>query len=161
MCKILLKLLMLLGIALAPAITFAQETAKLQPEDKPTYCPAANKLVKEELWWHADGFWKSYSESFVDKVDRFIGAQWIGVQVGTIICLYEGKNNFDFPVALEPVYTLTVLAPTGASWQTTKEGYKKCVSNDVLLCPFYKQKSSDNEDLYGQIKYTATPGAEK
>ena len=143
---------LLLGLLLVPIFAYSQIPA-IEAEQTPTYCPSPDKLVKNGLWWHVDNSWKSYSESFVEKVTDFIEVQWIGVKVGTVICLYKGKDEFDFPVALEPTYPMTVLAPTGSAWQTTKEDYKKCVSNNVQDCPFYQQKKATTADLYEQIKY--------
>ena len=156
--QFLRKLITAITITIIPTLTLAQTISTIQAEAKPMFCPKPSQLVKEGLWWKADNTWKSYSESFVEEIARFTGAQWIGVEVGTVICLYKGKNDLAFPVALEPIYTLTALAPKGGKWQASERGYKKCLSNDVELCPFYKQKTDQPDDLYAGIKYKKNKG---
>jgi hypothetical protein len=117
------------------------------------YCPEVKELSKIGLWWQVGDVWKSYSQSFVEHIQSFSGVQWIGVKVGKIICLYEGKEKLTFPVVLETAHPVLVPAPTGENWITTKEGYKKCFSDDVKDCPFTQQERTDTSNIYEQIKY--------
>jgi len=117
------------------------------------HCPNVKELSRIGLWWQVGDVWKSYSESFVEHIRTFTGAQWIGVEVGKIICLYKGRETLTFPVALETAHPILVPAPTGKNWITTDEGYKKCFSDDVKDCPFTQQKRTDTSDIYEHIKY--------
>jgi len=119
------------------------------------YCPQPQELTSDGPWWYVGTIWKSYSRSFVEHIQSFSGAQWLGVKVGKIICLYKGKEKFTFPVALETVHPVLVPMPTGENWITTKEGYKTCLSDNVKDCPFTQQKRTDVSNIYEQIKYQA------
>ncbi len=118
------------------------------------YCPDASELIKNDLWWSArDGRWKSYSESFADSIDNFIGAQWLGAVVGKIICIYQGKQSFDFPISLEPAKTAAILEPKGSLWTAKAAGVKICHSSNTHDCPFATSKPQENSDIYQQIAY--------
>jgi len=117
------------------------------------YCPKPDELAKIGLWWKVGDIWKSYSESFVNHIQSFTGAQWIGVKVGKIICFYRGREKLTFPIALETAHPVLVPEPIGENWVSTKEGYKKCFSDNVTDCPFTQQKRTDTTNIYEQIKY--------
>lgn len=117
------------------------------------YCPEANKLQKEGGWWKIGDIWKSDSQSPGQKIKEFIGAQWIGVKFGRIICLYSEEEKYAFPVALVTVNPVLIFDPESTSWIANKKGYKDCVSHNVLDCPFLQQKPSDTTDIYKQIEY--------
>lgn len=125
-------------------------------EYKTFYCPAPNKLQKTGLIWKAPGGWISYSESFVDHITQFIGAQWIGVEVGKIICLYRGDKEFTFPVALEQNDLLIekpVVKP-GSFWrQLDKTGYMECRSADINNCDFVVKVYKPIENVYDQLNF--------
>lgn len=119
------------------------------------FCPQDKDLVKDGLWWSSrDGAWKCYTQSFAKSIDTFIGAQWVGVKVGKIICLYRGKEGMDFPIALERVHVKEVLEPSGAAWSALVRGYKFCRSINVADCPFYIKPTETAGEIYEQIKYT-------
>ena len=122
-------------------------------DDEALYCPEPNTLQKDSGWWKVDNIWKSDSESSGKKIKSFIGAQWIGVRIGKIICLYTEEQKYAFPVALATVKAVLVFAPTASIWIETKKGYKNCVSHNILDCPFVQQKVNEELDLYEQIKY--------
>jgi hypothetical protein len=128
-----------------------------QPKEELLYCPKPEELTRSGPWWRAGEVWKSYNQSFVEHIQEFSGAQWIGVKVGKIICLYKGAEKLTFPVALETVHPVLVPMPTGDNWTTTKEGYKQCISDDVMDCPFTQQKPEEISDVYKQIQYQAKP----
>jgi len=118
------------------------------------YCPSVSELVKDGLNWSArEGRWRSYSPSFAQEINTFLEAQWIGVNVGKIICLYQGKENFDFPIAIEPAKSILVLEPYGQAWATKHPGFKTCKSTNVSDCPFMAQQEESAENPYTQIKY--------
>ena len=118
------------------------------------YCPSVSELTKDGLSWSArEGGWQSFSPSFAQEINTFLEAQWIGVNVGKIICLYQGKENFDFPIAIEPAKSILVLEPYGQAWATKHPGFKTCKSTNVSDCPFMAQQEESAENPYTQIKY--------
>ncbi len=76
-------------------------------------CPEINKLQKDpnKMIWSAKHGWKSYLPSFASYLNKFLGAQWQGVNVGNITCLYQSDEKMTFPVSLE--YNLLVYMPVG------------------------------------------------
>jgi hypothetical protein len=117
-------------------------------------CPSVSELTKHELWWSArDGAWRSYSQSFANEIDHFLGSQWLGINVGKVICLYQGKDVFDFPIALEPSQDVLVLEPTTTTWKLEHAGYRFCKSTNVVDCPFFTKKKEQVKDIYEQLHY--------
>ena len=118
------------------------------------YCPHVAELVKTNLKWSTkNGKWKSHEESFAKEIEYFKGAQWVGIIVGQVICLYQGKESFDFPIALESTRTLLVLEPQGGAWKQRTPDRKSCSSNNIINCLFTVQKDDPNIDVYEQIRY--------
>ena len=74
-------------------------------------CPQLADLHYKNLRWYGPGSWKSQNQSFVRKIDVFTGAQWIGINVGQVICVYRGRTDIDFPVTLSRTYLVGVPAP--------------------------------------------------
>jgi hypothetical protein len=142
--------IMNLGCSWAAAPT---NNAKPNVQSEFLYCPEPKELSRINLWWKVGDIWKSYSESFAEHIQTFTSAQWIGVKVGKIICIYKGREALTFPVALETAHPVLVPEPTGENWTTIKEGYKQCFSNDVKDCPFTQQKRTDTSNIYEEIKY--------
>lgn len=121
----------------APAQPPARHTAsKGTMKTITNYCPKAEALKKKKQRWYAQGGWKSYSDSFVPTITSFTGAQWVGVRVGKIICLYAGKIKMTFPVTLEQTYHTTVSKPSGHNWGRNLGGYANCYATKVKDCPF-------------------------
>jgi len=88
-------------------------------------CPDISTLKynKSNNQWTADVGWKSPTGSFTTNITRFLGAQWKGVQMGHLICLYQGPNVNEFPVGLHkniivqnPQDLLQSLSPKGAQY---------------------------------------------
>lgn len=99
-------------------------------------CPPIKALKKNQkkLTWFAKGGWKSFDMSFVNKPERFIGAQWNGATVGQITCVYSGKNLHNFPILL--IYGTLTLEPTTDSWSKNHGGYRNCKATKQKNCPF-------------------------
>jgi hypothetical protein len=114
-------------------------------------CPPVESLVQDsQKKWSAPDGWKSSDPAFVNSLEQFIGAQWAGINVGNVICLYVKGGRSDFPVALHK--RIITLSPHGGSWSADKGGYKDCHSTDVRECPFeteqnVKTRQSIYEDL--------------
>ena len=151
------NIMLSIAISISLFVCVSYATVNQDQEQQVLFCPEPDQLVRHGLWWEAGKLWKSYSQSFVQDIDSFIGAQWIGINVGKIICLYKGKQRITFPVALEPVHPLLVISPTAPNWITTEHDYKKCTSNDVKDCPFNIRKPKVFDNLYDQIKYRLNP----
>jgi hypothetical protein len=139
-----MKILVMISAILIMVSALAQE--KL-------YCPDPKALQKDNGWWKVDDIWKSDSQSAGKAIKEFIGAQWIGVKIGKIICLYSEEDKYAFPVALATVRSVLIFEPTATVWMATKKGYKNCVSHNVIDCPFVQQESTEEVDLYESIKY--------
>ena len=141
-------------------------------------CPeiATLKYNNKNNQWTADVGWKSTSGSFTTNITRFLGAQWKGVQMGHLICLYQGPNVDEFPVGLQkniivqnPQDLLKSLSPKGAQYTspwTIKEDKTTitmdCYSpnNTTCDCPwiqFMEKKLSVDETVESIQKPTVYP----
>lgn len=128
---------------------------------KINYCPEIQKLTKNAMIWTVENQWRSHSESFAEQISSFIGAQWVGVKIGTIICLYDSKDAFDFPIALEPIHTMLVLEPQGDNWSVNVKGYRICHSTSTQDCGFMIQQPKTAGSVYEQIEYHPTKADDK
>lgn len=134
----------------SPIVT--QEGAATTKTTKKLYCPEVTKLMKKDMFWGAPGGWKSYSQSFVDAIESFSGAQWVGVNVGKMLCVYRGKQSFEFPVVLQND-TLTPV-PEGQKWIKQSGGYINCLSGDVLDCPFkFEETTTDINNVAKELDF--------
>lgn len=117
------------------------------------YCPQPSELVKTGLFWGTPtGGWKGYSESFQSSITGFIGAQWVGVNVGKMICIYRGNVAVAFPVNLQND-TLSQ-APTGNLWGKDQGGYRNCYSPNPADCAFVVRAQSVNIDqIYKSLDF--------
>src|SRR3990167_2770190 len=109
---IFITLLLFFGMSIAD--NSAHSPNKASPFITVT-CPPIQALTKnQKMEWSAKGGWKSYGTSFVEKIASFSGAQWNGVNLGQIICVYNGKEKTDFPVLL--VYHTLAIEPQENGW---------------------------------------------
>lgn len=108
-------------------------TATEQKERNIHYCPEVSSLSLQGTTWSAPGNWKSYQVSFISQVNRFLGAQWTGTNVGRTVCLYAGDNSNDFPVEL--VFPALATLPDLPIWETAadKNG-SNCMSKQSRVC---------------------------
>ncbi len=135
------------------ASSAAKPTAK--PANQNNYCPTVNKLTKQGMRWDGPGGWKSYSDSFVKQTKYFIGAQWIGINVGKIICLYRGDDSLTFPVALERNDVLIKAPKIDKThyWTQDRGGYMECRSADIKKCPFKILAPPPKKDIYEDLDF--------
>lgn len=117
------------------------------------YCPSPTTLVKKDLYWSAPGGWVSYGESFDDKITQFTKAEWIGINVGKIVCVYKGNERLAFPIALEQKRPHLSPSPTGPNWSKDLGGRKECVSDQVANCPFQLIKAQAPKDIYKDLDF--------
>lgn len=124
-----------------PSVSIPQPPMDCVPPDQQRqrniyYCPQPTDLVRNGVNWSAPGGWKSNQVSFTTQLRRFIGAQWIGTNVGRVLCLYTGDNINDFPVQI--VLPALAILPDLPVWDTTSDTSQvNCVSqnNQVCDCP--------------------------
>lgn len=114
------------------------------------YCPKQTELYKKDQFWYGPNSWRDYSPSFADHVSNFAGAQWVGVNVGKIICLYKGLEVNDFPIALERDNLMK--KPDGEHWKADPSGYQICKSDNISDCPFSPQEDKANQNIYDFLK---------
>jgi hypothetical protein len=117
-------------------------------------CPLVGRLVtnSQTHQWGAPGGWKTTSPSFLHSVDAFLGAQWVGVGIGEVICIYGKIGRSDFPITLQRKQL--VPAPAGEGmWSTDKGGYMECKSNNIEECPFFVQVPKKGASVYDQLDF--------
>lgn len=140
-----------------PNVATADDVSNTTVDQNAAYkrtCPDPSELVLENLYWTArNGAWKNYNQSLDKKVKGFIGAQWIGIKVGKVICLYEAQENISFPIALEQVQSEIILEPTGNNWSAYEHGRRLCKSANTADCAFYAQPPEDLSNIYKSIEY--------
>ena len=118
------------------------------------FCPDPESLVKDSVKWVSqDRKWASYTPSSATKVVSYLGAQWIGVKVGKIICLYQSNEAVSFPVALEQTRSLSIVEPKSMAWSALVGNLRFCKSASVADCPFFLEPPKDISNIYKEIEY--------
>lgn len=121
--------------------------------------PVEDLIKKEEVWVTKDNRWKSYTSSTASKVLNFLGAQWAGVKIGKIICLYQTNEAVAFPLAVEQLSGQSVLEPKEGGWSALTNNRRFCKSVSIADCPFFPEAQKDTSNIYKDIEYN--PGAAK
>lgn len=134
----------------SPTSTPTNTSAPSNPANSMLYCPQSTELYKKEMFWYGPNSWRDYSASFVKTINNFAGAQWVGVNVGKVICLYKGVEENNFPVAIERDNLMK--KPEGENWKSDPSGYQICKSTNVLDCAFSPQEVKSNENVYDFLK---------
>ncbi len=125
----------------------------------PIHCPEPEALVKQELKWTTrDKKWENYTPSSATRVLNFIGAQWLGIKVGKVICLYQTDEEVAFPLALEQTRAQSILEPQGFGWSSLIGSHKLCKSASIADCPYFVEPPRNPSNIYDEIKYA--PAAE-
>ncbi|MCB1827118.1 MAG: T4SS-associated protein EirA, partial [Coxiellaceae bacterium] len=115
-------------------------------------CPSIFDLSKNGLFWGAPNGWRSYSQSFVNEIVAFVEAQWHGVNVGKMMCVYIGKDKRSFPVVLQN--DMLTDMPSGYGWGTYDEGVIRCKNSSQENCPFFHKVSNvDIEKAYDSLDF--------
>lgn len=176
--KIIAIIVMLLGtastIVVAANNNNANNNTALMPKTgNLIFCPPPTALKKHPVkmnWTAYGGIWKSYHSSFVNKVDKFLGAQWNGATVGQITCVYQGEPQESFPVLL--VFHILSQEPHTGKWKliikgkATQEitskwsknlgGIRNCVASDPKKCPFQVLQKPKQGDIYQEAEQLKT-----
>lgn len=111
-------------------------------------CPKPTELKKVGLRWESGKTWKSFQNSFTDTISRFLGAQWKGVGVGNVICVYESDNPSDFPIEL--VGQKLVQRPDYPKWENNpRSSLINCLTstNNTCDCQFSYYEEEEPEDI--------------
>jgi len=119
-----------------------------------TLCPPVKSLMRSPStqYWAAPGGWQSPNMSFLTTLDTFVGAQWVGVNVGHIICIYAETKRHTFPVTLQQ-HQLIPVPKVGGLWSANKGGYEECVSHNPHDCPFSVEVHKPIKDVYKQLDF--------
>ena len=118
------------------------------------FCPRPSSLRFDGTHWRAPGGWKTIDKPLTTQVGAFKKAQWQGVNLGEVICQYNGRKPGDFPINLQRLAGKIVLEPRGSDWRSDSKTVKTCVSNLVINCPFYEIKEKENKnfpELYKEL----------
>lgn len=115
-------------------------------------CPTVQQLHHNPhtLKWTGPSGWKSYSQSFATKIDHFSGAQWTGVEVGQITCIYKPATLNTFAVSL--VFNKLTYEPKGENWGDNKGGYRNCLADDPADCSFKVKPAEKAGDPYQTLE---------
>lgn len=120
-------------------------------------CPSVKAFSKNHktLYWSAKGGWQGYQKSFATKLKRFLGAQWQGVAIGQITCLYQPSDKLTFPVEID--YNKITFEPRNKPWSKNQHGFRNCVSHNPKDCAFYVRPKKAKTNPYAALtKYKAT-----
>lgn len=115
-----------------------------------SFCPRPSSMRFNGTDWKAPGGWKTIDKPLTKQVGTFRKAQWQGVNLGEVICQYNGRRPGDFPINLQRLYGKTVLEPQDPNWKTTSDSSKTCTSSLVTSCPFFEIVQEDAKS-YKQI----------
>ncbi len=152
---LLLWLLMQCALAADTTVPDAN-TPTVLPQGALT-CPAATALKRDpsNLKWYAGKTYantdfKSYDTSFATKISGFLGAQWQGVKVGNIQCVYKPVTANTFPVVID--FGVLTAEPSASAWGNNKNGYRNCLSENPQDCYFVPLRKSPQQNPYQQLE---------
>lgn len=144
-----------------PAAAPAPTAAKKADNTEIIYCPEIDRIIKKELFWGSSGGWRSYAQSFVKELETFVGAQWVGIKVGKMLCIYRGSEGMTFPVILQnskltamPKREKLPKSEKYNQWGSYTNGYVNCNSVSVYDCPFIgRTKNVDIEEAFEELDF--------
>ena len=129
------------------------------------YCPPVSAIKQNPVkrTWYAHtraGFWKSYHLSFATDLTQYVGAQWVGENVGQIFCVYKSQQKYQLdgqpsvqetvPVVL--VFGTLALAPKGGKWKNPSQGVFSCQNLKQKNCPFYVNKKPQSGNIFKEAE---------
>lgn len=124
--------------------------------DQVLYCPEISDIQQTNMKWHADTdvLWTEAEESFVTELASFVGAQWQGIKVGQISCIYKGADSNTFPVVLQNNHMFK--QPSDPNWIQSGKTYN-CLNDKVENCPLlpYMEKKAPTNlyDMLDSLKH--------
>lgn len=119
-------------------------------------CPKVNELYKQGMRWKTDSGWKGYQDSFADNIRGFLGAQWKGVGIGRVICIYSSDDDNEFPIQIAT--TQLVKRPEYPLWEdNSQKDLLNCISKTANPCDcqfsFYiEKKETDIDKIVSSIE---------
>jgi len=145
------------------AAGIAEDASQTEPT---AYCPQISQILKNPVKgnWHAqtaEGYWKSYDMSFATTIDQFLGAQWVGENLGQMTCIYSSSQRFTMNGALNIQKTLPVLLvyhalthqPVGQYWQKKAgHGVYNCYAQTLESCPFKIHVEPKTTDIFKEAE---------
>lgn len=150
------KLIAFFIIALYATLALADDKAATSMKEENHFtCPAISSLAKDpvSMTWHTkDNHFKSYNKSFANKLKEFIGAQWVGTNVGQVFCVYKGFENDTFPILLS-FHTLTLEPHEGdGQWGKDQGGFRNCTAKAQSDCAFKMRLKPVESDIYKEAE---------
>ncbi|OGT25404.1 MAG: hypothetical protein A3B71_04970 [Gammaproteobacteria bacterium RIFCSPHIGHO2_02_FULL_42_43] len=147
------KILNILIIFVAVTTVMWRGAALAQPASQPqsvsSYCPLITDITQDPVKknWQAPaayGRWKSYHLSFANQLTQFLGAQWVGENIGQVTCIYqsvqnfteEGKQKTQQSLSVKLVFDTLTYQPTGGKWRHSKRGVYNCRARTEADLPF-------------------------
>ena len=124
---------------------------------QPSHCPSISEIFHNPAGnrWKS-GAWLGSEVSFEKKLIAFKGAQWVGANIGKMICVYKGASQEGFPVTIQN--TQLIPSPTSSNWGKYEHGRKNCPpyptesSVSIYDCPFSVPKPKPKENIYETLK---------
>src|SRR3990167_5236286 len=130
-----------------------------------SFCPDISQVKKNQITqkWKAqtkDGAWKSYQTSFATKLTQFIGAQWRGVCVGQVTCVYKAEQRFTIEgnLTIQPalpvllVFHALTFQPTKGKWKRNAQGLYNCYAYHKKNSPFKIRMQKPNKNVYQEAE---------
>lgn len=110
-------------------------------------CPDAKELYQLKMQWKTDSGWTGYQKSFSKGISHFMGAQWKGVGIGQMYCIYQPDDPSEFPIQLtsKTLYS----RPDTAYWENApSKDSINCISkqNDPCDCQFSRYIDTNQQD---------------
>ena len=137
------------------------------------FCPDIKKVQKnaDKGNWEAQtpaGLWHSDGMSFATNLTLFTGAQWNGIKIGQITCVYGSQQRYIQAGVPQIQQTLPVLLmlqtlalkPTAGKWKHPAHGIRNCVSNDQNDCAFEVRVKPPSADIYQQVDAIKPAGSD-
>lgn len=148
-------------VAAPAAVATAPIKTQVNNDLPPRFCPQPGELVKNNIdlkWTTKDNKWTSYTPSAAIKILGFLGAQWVGIKVGEVICLYQTDEAAAFTLELQQVKVQSILEPKGAGWSSAIGNRRICKSVNVADCRYLIEPPKDTSNVYDEIKYAPNKG---
>ena len=148
--KVILKIIVLAGLASSSSLAYAQP-----PKQLTRYCPAVKDIVKSKQnhWGTAGGNFRNFQTSFAKKLDKFVGAQWQGANLGYITCVYKPHDASLFYITL--LFNKLTYQPSTdkTKWVKSKKGpWFNCHFEDQKQCPFIIRPEPQKQDVYKEAE---------
>ena len=142
-------------------------TTTQTPKSPDILCPDISDIKKNprEGNWIAEtdqGTWKSFHLSFATNLTQFVGAQWVGANLGQVTCVYDSEQRFTsngqpivrpiLPVLL--IFQTLAFLPDTGKWENPKgkQGVRNCVSLQQSDCPFKENPKPKQGNIFQEAE---------